>query len=96
VLIGAGAKLCAGVRVAGPSVIGPLTIVGANTTIESSVVWEECRIGEHARIVRTVLGAYVGIGDRAVVEDAILGNAAEVEEDHQPEPGARIMPGDRV
>jgi NDP-sugar pyrophosphorylase family protein len=96
VLIGAGAKLGASARVRGPSVIGPLSIVGARSSVDASVLWEEVRIGERASVNRSILGAYAGIGDRAVVEDAILGNAAEVEEDHQPEPGARVMPGERV
>jgi mannose-1-phosphate guanylyltransferase len=96
VLIGAGAKLGAGVRVKGPSVIGPLSVIDARSSIDASVLWEEVRIGQRASVARSILGAYAGIGDGAIVEDAILGNAAEVEEGHQPEPGARIMPGDRV
>ncbi|HYM14424.1 MAG TPA: NDP-sugar synthase [Dehalococcoidia bacterium] len=96
VLVGAGAKIGAGARISGPAVIGPLTEIGRDTTIEASVVWEEARIGAGARVLRSILGAYAGVGDRAVVEDAILGNGAEVEEGHRLEPGARLMPGDRA
>ncbi len=96
VVIGSGAKLGSGVRVRGPSVIGPLSVIDERSFIDASILWEEVRIGQRATVTRSILGAYAGIGDGAVVEDAILGNAAEVQEDHQPEPGARIMPGDRV
>ena len=96
VLVGAGAKVGPGARISGPSVIGPATVIGAGTSIEASVIWEEARIGTGGRVARSILGAYAGIGDRAVAEDAILGNGAEVEEDHQLEPGARVMPGDRL
>ncbi len=96
VLVGAGAKIGAGCRITGPTVIGHGTIIGAGTTIEASVIWEEAQIGSRARISGSILGAYAGIGDRAVVLDAVLGNGAEVEEDHQLEPGARVMPEDRV
>jgi mannose-1-phosphate guanylyltransferase len=96
VLVGSGTTLGAGSRITGPTVIGHDAIIGAGTMIEASVVWEEARIGSRASISGSILGAYAGIGDRAVVVDAVLGNGAEVEEGHELEPGARVMPEDRV
>ncbi len=96
VLIGDGVSIGAGTRIVGPAVVGHDTVIGAGATISSSIVWEEARIGDGARISSSIIAAYAGVGDRAVVVDAVLGNGAEVEEDHEPEPGIKIMPGDRV
>ena len=96
VLIGRGTKIGAGTRIVGPTVIGHDTIIGAGATIQASIVWEEARIGDGARVTGSILGAYAGIGDRATVIDAVLGNGAEVQEDHALEPGAKVLPGDRV
>jgi mannose-1-phosphate guanylyltransferase len=96
VLIGRGTRIGSGVRIAGPTVIGHDTIIGADTVIEASVIWEEAQIGAGARISSSILGAYAGIGHGASLRDAVLGNGAEVEEGHELEPGARVMPEDRV
>jgi len=96
VFIGEGVSIAAGARIVGPSVIGRGTIVAPGAWIEASAIWEEARIGKHARVRNSIVGAYCGIGDRATVTDAVLANAAEVEEGHELEPGARVMPGDRV
>jgi NDP-sugar pyrophosphorylase family protein len=96
VLIGRGVTIGAGARISGPTVIGHDTIIGAGAVIEGSVIWEETRIGAHARVTGSIVAAYAGIGDRAIVTDAVLGNGAEVEEGHVLEPGAKVMPADRV
>ena len=96
VLVGPGATIAAGASIIGPTVIGHDTVVGAGTTIDACIIWEEARIGAAARITRSILGAYAGIGDRATVTDAVLGNGAEVEEGHSLEAGASVMPGERV
>jgi mannose-1-phosphate guanylyltransferase len=96
VLIGRGTKIGAGTRIVGPTVIGHDTIIGAGATIQASIVWEEARIGDGARVTGSILAAYAGIGDRATVIDAVLGDGAEVQEDHALEPGTKMLPGDRV
>jgi mannose-1-phosphate guanylyltransferase len=96
VLVGAGTRIGRGARITGPTIIGRDTIIGAGAMIDASVIWEEARIGEGARVSGSILGAYAGIGARATVVGAVLGNGAEVEEGHALEPGARVMPEDRV
>jgi mannose-1-phosphate guanylyltransferase len=96
VLVGRGTKIGAGCRITGATVIGHDTIIGPGTMIEASVIWEEAQIGSRARIHDSILGAYAGIGDGATVIGAVLGNGAEVEEGHELEPGARVMPEDHV
>lgn len=96
VLVGRGTRIGRGARITGPTIIGRDTIIGEGAIIEASVIWEEARIGCGARISGGIIGAYVGIGDRAVVIEAVLGNGAEVEQGHELEHGARVMPEDRV
>jgi mannose-1-phosphate guanylyltransferase len=96
VLVGRRVAIGAGTRIIGPAVIGDDTIIGSGVTIAGSILWEETRIGDGARVSGSIVAAYAGIGDRAVVVDAVLGNGAEVEEGHAPEPGISVMPGDRV
>jgi mannose-1-phosphate guanylyltransferase len=96
VLIGRCVTIGAGAHISGPTVIGHDTTIGADATISGSVIWEEARIGAGARVAGSIVAAYAGIGDGATVTDAVLGNGAEVEEGHVLEPGAKVMPGDRV
>jgi mannose-1-phosphate guanylyltransferase len=96
VAIAPGARIGRGVRVIGPTVIGRDAIIGAGSVIEASALWEEVRIGEGARISGSIVGAFAGIGDRAVVTDAVLANGAEVPEDRTLDPGARLMPNERA
>jgi mannose-1-phosphate guanylyltransferase len=96
VLVGRGTRIGPGTRITGPTVIGHDTVIGAGSIIESSIIWEEARIGDGATVSGSILGAYVGIGDRATVRDAVLGNGAEIEENVQLEPGARVLPNERV
>jgi NDP-sugar pyrophosphorylase family protein len=96
VLVGRRVVIGAGTRIIGPAVIGDDTIIGSGVTIAASILWEEARIGDGARVSGSIVAAYAGIGDRAIVVDAVLGNGAEVEEGHAPEPGISVMPGDRV
>jgi NDP-sugar pyrophosphorylase family protein len=96
VALAPGARVGADARIVGPSVIGRHAVIGAGTVIEASVLWEEARTGEGARVTGSIVGAYCGIGDRAVVTDAVLANGAEVTEDRILEQGARVMPNERV
>ena len=96
VLIGDGVSVGAGTRIVGPAVVGRDTIIGAGATIAASIVWEEARIGDGASVTGSIVAAHAAVGDRAVVIDAVLGDGAEVEEHHAPEPGTKLLPGDRV
>jgi len=96
VAIGRGARIGSGARIVGPTVIGHDAIVGPGTVIEASALWEEARTGENARITGSIIGAFAGVGDRAVVTDAVLANGAEVPEDCALAPGARLMPNERA
>lgn len=96
VALGAGARVGPDARIAGPAVIGQDAVVGAGAIVETSAIWEEATVGEGARVTGSIVAAYCGVGDRAVITDAVLANGAEVSEGRILEPGARVMPNERV
>jgi NDP-sugar pyrophosphorylase family protein len=77
VRIGARARLGDGVRVIGPSVIGDRVVVAAGATVESSIVWDDTRIGKMARVVDSIIGTDYEIAAGAFVECSIVANEPE-------------------
>ena len=77
VRIGARARLGDGVRIIGPSVIGDRVVVAAGAVVESSIVWDDCRIGKMARVVDSIVGTDFEIAAGAFVEGSIVGNEPE-------------------
>lgn len=96
VALAPGARVGPGARIVGPATVGRDAVIGAGAVIEASALWEEATVGEHARVTGSIVAAYCGVGDRAVVIDAVLANGAEVTEDRILEAGARVMPNERV
>jgi NDP-sugar pyrophosphorylase family protein len=78
VLLGAGACIAAGARVAG-SVIGPAVCVDARASVVRSVVHETARVGEGARVVDSIIGAGARLGaDATATDQTIVGTSAVV------------------
>jgi mannose-1-phosphate guanylyltransferase len=78
VLLGAGARIASGARVA-RSVVGPGACVDAGASVVRSVVHEGARVGERARVVDTIVGAGASLGAEATATDqTIVGAAAGV------------------
>jgi|CXWL01.1.fsa_nt_gi mannose-1-phosphate guanylyltransferase len=96
VALGEGATIGGGVRIVGPSVIGPGTIVGPGALIEGTAIWESAKVGAGARIVNSIVGGSARIGEAAVLIDAVLADGAEVADGRHLDPGARIGPNERV
>jgi ADP-glucose pyrophosphorylase len=61
---------CAGNRVS----------VGTNTTIESSVLFDEVTVGENVVLDHCVIGEHVTIGDDAVLKNVAVGDNERVED----------------
>jgi NDP-sugar pyrophosphorylase family protein len=77
VRIGARARLGDGVRVIGPTVIGDRVVIAAGATVESSIVWDDTRIGKMARVVDSIVGTDYEIAAGAFVECSIVANEPE-------------------
>ncbi len=89
--------LTAGAHIGPQSVLGPHCSVGAESTIDRSVLHQRVTVGSGCTIEESVLGEGVRIGDGAQVgPGAMLGSGAVVEAGEVVEPGARLEPGARV
>jgi mannose-1-phosphate guanylyltransferase len=83
VRIGERAKLGAGVRIIGPSVVGDDVTIGSHAVIEGSILWDAARVGEGARVTDCIVGAGFAIAPGATLSGEIVANEPE------PEPAAR-------
>ena len=96
VFLGEGVIIGEGARVAGPAVLGPRVTVGPTAAVEGSVIWENAAIGEGARVSNSIIGARAAVGAGAVVVDAVIADGASIEAGRTLDPGARVMPNERV
>lgn len=96
VLIAPGARVDAGTRIVGPTVVGARTHVGPNVDVVASVIWEDADIGEGASVTASIVAAGVTVGDRAIITNAVIADRAAVAARHVLAPGSRIMPDARV
>lgn len=55
-------------------------LVAATAILENSVIIEPCFIGEHARIVNSVVGPFVSLGNKSVIANSIVKNSV-IQED---------------
>ena len=78
VRIGSGVRLGKRARVVGPSVIGDRTVIGDGVTIEQSVLWDECRVGEGARLRDAIIGVGYDVPARSSVVGQIVANGSSV------------------
>jgi mannose-1-phosphate guanylyltransferase len=89
--------LVAGAHIGPQSVLGPHCSVGAESTVERSVLHERVSVGSGCAIREAVLGDHVQVGDGAEIgEGAMLGSGVVVEAGEVVEPNARLDPGARV
>jgi NDP-sugar pyrophosphorylase family protein len=85
VRIGERAKLGAGARVVGPSVIGDDVAIGAHALVESSILWDGAKVGAFARVTDCIVGSGYTIAPGVTLRAEIVANEPEPE----PEPAAR-------
>ncbi len=89
--------LVAGAHIGPQTVLGPHCSVGAESTVERSVLHERVSVGSGCAIREAVLGDHVQVGDGAEIgQGAMLGSGVVVEAGEVVEPNARLDPGARV
>ena len=89
--------LVAGAHIGPQSVLGPHCSVGADSSVERSVLHERVNVGSGCAIREAVLGDHVQVGDGAEIgRGAMLGSGVVVEPGEVVEPNARLDPGERV
>ncbi len=78
VALGEGATIGDRVRIIGPTVIGPNTVIGPDAIIEGTAIWESAKVGSGARIVNCIIGGSASVGDDTSLIDAVLADGASV------------------
>ena len=97
VLIGPGARVDGAALLTGCNVVGANGVIDAGAALQDSILWDGCRVGTGARIVRAILGRNVSVGDGAMIDDgAILADRVQVDAGAHVSEGARVGPGETV
>jgi mannose-1-phosphate guanylyltransferase len=93
-LVEAGCRIGAGARIGGRVVLESGVQVGADTTIERSVVLQGTEIGAGCTLSECIIGGGVRIGDGCTIEGgAVLGEGVTVGAGNVIAHGARLFPG---
>ncbi len=69
VQIGEDADISEGAIVIGPSVIGPRAVVGRDSVVVRSVLWDGARVGERCEVLESVLGDGTVLRDGAMLRE---------------------------
>lgn len=85
-------SLTAGAHIGPQTVIGSHSSVGADATVERSVLHERVMVGADAVVRESIIGARARIGEGARMEGVVIGAGAQIEAGAVLEPGARIQP----
>jgi mannose-1-phosphate guanylyltransferase len=89
--------LIAGAHIGPQSVIGRHCVVGSDSRVERSVLFDDVRVGEDCVIKESIVGAGAVLEDRVVVEPgAVIGAGAGVAEEATVAAGSRLQPEERV
>jgi len=76
VWIGEAARVDAGAYIVGPCVLGDGTHIGADATVERSILWDRASVGERARIAGCIIGIDYSVAPNTSLTGAILANDA--------------------
>jgi len=74
VWIGAGAVIEAGVKIAGPSVIGDGVRIDRNARISASIFWDGARVGLNATVANAIVGRDYVVPAAVNIDGAVLAN----------------------
>jgi mannose-1-phosphate guanylyltransferase len=93
-LVGSGCRIAEGAVIGARTVLGADVEVGEGAHIEASVVLSGSRVGAHTRIISSIIGAGVTIGERCQIEGGVmLGDGVSLGSENALAYGARIFPG---
>jgi mannose-1-phosphate guanylyltransferase/phosphomannomutase len=92
VIIGAGAQVAPGVRLAN-CVVGPECVIAAGADIEGSVLWDHVDVGPSARVKEAIVGTRAQIRANAfVAEGVVIGDYARIGESSTVKANAKVWP----
>jgi mannose-1-phosphate guanylyltransferase / phosphomannomutase len=92
VIVGAGAQVAPGVRLAN-CVIGPDSVIAAGADIEGSVLWDHVDVGPGARVKEAIVGTRAQIRANAfIAEGVVIGDYARIGESATVKANAKVWP----
>lgn len=92
-LIGSGSVVAADATVSGRTVLGRDVRLDTGAHVESSVLLDGCRIGAGTRIVDTIVGAGVTVGERCRIDrGVVIGEGVTIGSGNVLSAGMRIFP----
>jgi mannose-1-phosphate guanylyltransferase/phosphomannomutase len=90
-------KIGPGAEIIGPTVIRPNTIVDRRATIDRSVIWHSCYLGERAEIRGAILARQVSVKSNGVIfEGSVIGDNSTIEEGAIIRANVKIWPNKQV
>ena len=95
--IGDEVKIGPGAEVIGPSVLRDNVIVDRRATIERSILWRSCYVGERAEVRGALLARQVSVKSNAVIfEGSVIGDSSTIEEGAIIRANVKIWPNKQV
>lgn len=92
VIVGRGARLEAGCRVA-DSVIGPGAVVGEGAEVTGSILWEEARVGPGAVLKEAIVGRGATVRAKAfLAEGVVVGDFSKIGESSELRANVKVWP----
>ncbi len=97
VFLGRGVRINAGVTIHGPTVIRDDTIVDTRATIDRSIIWRNCYIGERAELRGAILSKQCSVKARAMLfEGTVIGDDTTIGEGSVIQPNVKIWPSKEI
>ncbi len=97
VLLGKGVEIRANAVVHGPSVIGDYSIVDERATIDRSIIWSNCYVGENTDLHGALIGRQCNLkAGTAVFEGVVVGDNCTVGEGAIIRPNVKLWPNKDV
>lgn len=90
------AEVAPDAKLAGGTVVGPRSVIGAGARIDGSAVLEDAVIEPGAVIRDSLIGAGARIGARTVLDGAVIGDGAVVGADNELRDGVRVWCGAHI
>jgi mannose-1-phosphate guanylyltransferase/phosphomannomutase len=97
VFLGTGVKIKSGATVRGPAVIRDFSVVDTRATVDRSIIWRNCYIGERAEVRGAILQPQVNVKNQAMIfEGAVIGDGTIIGTGAVIHPNVKIWPSKEV
>ncbi|HET6313094.1 MAG TPA: mannose-1-phosphate guanyltransferase, partial [Chloroflexia bacterium] len=97
VFLGTGVKIKSGATVRGPAVIRDFSVVDNRATVDRSIIWRNCYIGERAEVRGAILQPQVNVKTQAMIfEGAVIGDGTIIGTGAVIHPNVKIWPSKEV